>query len=479
MLVKMFYKTFEVLLNGKWTETKKVFPVLYPFTGEEIFYTYEAEQDTIRRCINKYEKLKSSLHSLLPLQKRRKILREAAEGIERKANELAMTISVEAGKPIRYAEIEVERAKETFLLASELLGHSRGELLEFGNVAGYRARMGLVKRFPVGVVLAITPFNFPLNLVSHKVAPAIAGGNAIIIKPSPKTPITALKLADILLQAGYPAELLSVVPCSNPLAEQMAQSEIINLLSFTGSAKVGWHLKSTVGKKRVLLELGGNAAAYVHPDADLPTAARQCAYGAFVYAGQICISLQRLYIHHEIYDAFIAMLLEETQKITVGDPADINTVCGPLISKQHYERILEWITESESKGAKRLIGGEANPQNCTIQPCILENVSEKSKLYKQEAFGPVLCVYAVKDIDEAIACVNRSDYGLQAAIFTHHEGLIKQFFHEVEVGGVVVNEAPYLRFDGMPYGGVKDSGLGREGIYYAYQEMTEPRLLLW
>jgi glyceraldehyde-3-phosphate dehydrogenase (NADP+) len=472
----MFYKSFKFFLNKKWVDSEQKLEVLFPFTGEVIFTTFNASENQVKQLLKNYEENENfpDLSSYV----KRNVLEKTVQLLTEKAEDLALTITVEAGKPISLARQEVQRAILTFKLAADIALNARGESLRIDLKEGLEGKLALVNRFPVGTVLAITPFNFPLNLVAHKVAPAIAAGCPIILKPSPKTPITAIKLGEILLEAGYPPEMLNIIPCENSVAQMLVESNVPKLLTFTGSAEVGWHLKTIAKKKKVLLELGGDAAVYIHKDANLEFAAAKCAYSAFVYAGQICISVQRIYIHQDVYPQFLELLISETDKIKLGDVLDEKTVCSSIIDTKNYKRILRWISEAEKKGATRIYGGEEK-RNKIISPCILENVPEKSSLGKEEAFGPVVNVYSVQDENEAIQKINSSRYGLQAGIFTNEQEIIKKFYYQVQVGGITVNETPTFRVDNMPYGGIKDSGIGREGVFYAYQEMTELKTLIW
>jgi len=476
-LMPLFYKYFKIFVDSKWVEGAEGLEVIFPYTNEVIFTTSHASLNQIKTVLKNHE-LNEYYAFEIPNYTKRDILEKTVQLLNNKFEDLALTIAVEAGKPITLSRLEVQRAIITFKLASELCFNTRGETLQLDIHHGLEGRIGMVNRYPVGTILAITPFNFPLNLVAHKVAPAIAAGCPIILKPSSKTPITAIKLGEILLEAGYPPELLSIVPCENSVAQTMVESHVPKLLTFTGSAEVGWYLKSLVPKKKVLLELGGDAAVYVHKDANLEFAAKKCAYGAFAYAGQICISVQRVYIHQEVYSEFMERFVYETEKIKLGDVLDERTVCGPIIDIKNYKRIMKWIAEAEKKGAIKITGGEEKRNNI-ISPCILENVNEKMSVVKEEVFAPIVNVFVVSDEDEAIKKINQSKYGLQAGIFGHQHDVIKKFYNKVQVGGIVVNDAPTLRIDSMPYGGVKDSGVGREGVKYAYEEMTELKSLIW
>jgi acyl-CoA reductase-like NAD-dependent aldehyde dehydrogenase len=337
-------------------------------------------------------------------------------------------------------------------------------------------RWGLMRRFPLGPVFAITPFNFPLNLVAHKVAPAIAAGCPIILKPAPQTPICALMLAEIVSEAGWPEGALAVMPLSNDDAALLVADDRIKLLTFTGSAAVGWQLKSQAGKKKVTLELGGNAGVIVHRDADLQYAAQRCVAGGFSYAGQTCISVQRILVHNAVFEKFTELLVQGVRKLKSGDPMQESTDIPPLIREQDAVRVMEWIDEAVKGGAKLLCGGKRN--GSTVEAAVLTGTDPNMRVNCAEVFGPVVTVEPYETFDEALRSINHSDYGLQAGVMTRDAGLIQTAFEELEVGGVIVGDVPSFRVDQMPYGGVKDSGLGREGLRYAIEDMTERKLLV-
>jgi glyceraldehyde-3-phosphate dehydrogenase (NADP+) len=334
----------------------------------------------------------------------------------------------------------------------------------------------MVRRFPLGPIVGITPFNFPLNLVVHKVAPALAAGNPILIKPAPQTPLTSLLLGEVALEAGLPAGGLNVVPCDNALAERLVIDPRFKLLSFTGSAPVGWMLKAKCGKKKVTLELGGNAGVIIEPDADLDLAAKRCASGGFGYAGQTCISVQRILVHHSVADTFTTKLLLQVARLKAGDPTDETTTVGPLIDPVATRRVEAWIEEAVSQGARVLLGGKR--LGTVLEATVLTNVKPEMKVSCREVFGPVVTVSSYRQFSDAIAALNQSDYGLQAGVFTQDINKVFHAFRHLEVGAVLANEIPTFRADHMPYGGVKDSGLGREGVRAAIEDMTEPRLLV-
>src|SRR6266702_1357641 len=414
----------------------------------------------------------------LPRWKRKEILEDVAAALIEQKERFAQLIVAEAGKPIRLARSEVDRAILTFKTSAEEVSRLGGETIPLDLTEGNEGRWGLVQRFPVGPVLAITPFNFPLNLVAHKVAPAMAAGCPVILKPAPQTPFTALALGEVILKAGWPQEALAVLPLANVDTAWMAEKEDrIKLVTFTGSAKVGWELKAHSGRKRVLLELGGNSGMIIHGDwPDLDDAAFRTAHAAFGYAGQSCISVQRVYVERKIFQTFQWKLVEITAKMVAGNPADEAREVGPMIRSTEAERIDEWVKEAIEGGAKLISGGERH--GSVVTPAILTGTKPGMKVRDEEVFGPVVLVEPYDDYEEALAEVNRSKYGLQAGLLTRDSGRILTAFRELEVGSLIVGDTPSWRLDPMPFGGVKDSGLGREGIRSAIQEMTEPRMLV-
>ncbi len=414
----------------------------------------------------------------LPRWKRREILEDVAAALIEQKERFAQLIVAEAGKPIRLARTEVDRAVLTFKTAAEEAARLGGESLPLDLTEGNEGRWGLVQRFPVGPVLAITPFNFPLNLVAHKVAPAMAAGCPVILKPAPQTPFTALALGEVILKAGWPDEALAVLTLGNADTAWLAEKEdSIKLISFTGSAKVGWELKARSGRKRMVLELGGNAALIVHGDwHDLDGAAARTTHAAFAYSGQSCISVQRVFVQRGIFQSYLWKVVELAARLVAGSPSDEATEIGPLIRLSEAERVEAWIKEAVAGGAKLVAGGERC--GSAITPAILSGTKPGMKVRDEEVFGPVVVIEPYDDFEEALADVNHSKYGLQAGLLTRDAGRILTAYRELEVGSLIVGDAPSWRLDPMPFGGVKESGLGREGIRSAIEEMTEPRMLV-
>jgi acyl-CoA reductase-like NAD-dependent aldehyde dehydrogenase len=446
-----------------------------PFDGKELARLPRpsaAEVDAaVAKSVAAFEETRA-----FPTHVRVTILRRVAAALEAGRETLGRTIAAEAGKPLRAARTEVERAAATFSAAASTLEAWTGTMLPLDVNAASNGRWGVVKRVPLGPVLAITPFNFPLNLTAHKVAPAIAVGAPVVQKPASQTPLSALALRALVLEAGWPADAYAVLPIPGAEAERLVRDPRLPVVSFTGSGAVGWRLKEIAPRKRVGLELGGNAAAVVHSDADLDDAAARVAAGAFGYAGQSCISVQRALVHRSVLDAFRARLLAKTAALAAGDPLDEKTDVGPMIAPDEADRVRAWVAEAVAGGASVLAGGTRS--GAVVLPTILEGTTPTMKVEAQEVFAPVVTLAAYDDWDEALRKVNDSRYGLQAGIFTKDLGRIQRAWDVLEVGAVLVNDVPTWRADRMPYGGVKESGTGREGPAYAMVEFTEPRLLV-
>jgi glyceraldehyde-3-phosphate dehydrogenase (NADP+) len=396
--------------------------------------------------------------------------------MQERADEIVQILALEAGKPVKAGRVELDRCLFNLRVASEESNRIEGELVPLGLLPAAKDRWGLVRRFPLGAVLAITPFNFPLNLVAHKIAPAFAAGNTVVQKPASKTPLSSLILAEIAHQAGFPAGALNVLPCTSSEAEKLARDDRLKLLTFTGSAEVGWHLKSLAGKKRVTLELGGNAGVIVHSDVDLEDAAKRCALGGFSYSGQSCIAVQRIFVHRPAWSQFIKALIGAVEALNVGDPLDETTDVGPMISLGDAKRVETWVDEAIEGDAKLLTGGKRD--GSVYYPTVLTNTRPEMNVNCSEVFGPVVTVEVYEQFDEALQAVDNSAFGLQAGLFTSDNRRIFQAFEKLEVGGVVANDVPTFRVDHMPYGGMKDSGNGREGPRYAIEEMTERKILV-
>jgi acyl-CoA reductase-like NAD-dependent aldehyde dehydrogenase len=462
------------LIGGRSKTSGPSLSIRSPFDGEPIAMVRFANASEIEEAISAaVQSFEATRH--FPSWRRAEILERVGSMIREDREGFARTIALEAGKPIRTARTEVDRAIFTFKVAAEEAKRIYGEIVPLDWLPGAEGRVAHIRRVPRGPVVGISPFNFPLNLVAHKVAPALAAGNPIILRPASQTPISALKLGKIIVAAGWPTGAISVIPSAVKDASPLVEDERIKFLTFTGSPEVGWSLKKRAGAKPVTLELGGNAATIVHRDADVSHAASRVAWGGFTFAGQTCISVQRVYVHADIYQEFRERLLTEVQKLKVGNPLDEETDIGPVIDPAASERIGSWLEEATDKGAKVATGG--THEGNLWQPTIVESASENMKVSCKELFGPVVCLYEYTDVREALDRANHGDFGLQAGLFTENLELVERAFAQLDVGGLVVNDVSTFRMDHMPYGGVKQSGLGREGLRYAIQEMTEMKLL--
>ncbi len=467
--------THGFFVDGRWREDGDVVEIHAPYDGSLIARVVQGRREHADAAIAAAVKAFGTTRRL-PAFERQRVLRRISASMAERKEEFARTLAQEAGKPIKGARIEVERAIFTFNVAAEESTRIYGEFLPLDWQEFTAGRWGIVRRFPLGPIAGITPFNFPINLVAHKVAPAIAAGCPMVLKPAPQTPLCSLLLAECVQQAGWPDGGLNVLPLSNEDAGLLVTDDRIKLISFTGSVPVGWDIKRRAGKKKVVLELGGNAAVIVHSDADLAYAADRCVTGGFAYAGQTCISVQRILVEDSVYGKFTDLLVEGVKKLKIGDPLDDSTDVGPLIRESDAIRTTTWIEDAVHAGARLLCGG--GRQNLIVEPTVLTGTKPEMKVNSQEIFGPVVTVEPYKNFDDALRKVNYSVYGMQAGVFTRDAKLLFQAYEELEVGGVIAGDVPSFRIDHMPYGGVKDSGLGREGLRYAIEEMTEPKLLV-
>jgi acyl-CoA reductase-like NAD-dependent aldehyde dehydrogenase len=465
------------LINGKWIESQKKREVRSPYNNEVVGIVNIPSLGESKKAIDSaeraFERFKNS-----PGYERSRVLRGIADGIEKRKEELARTIVEENGKPIKTARVEVDRAIMTFTFGAEEANRfSAGEIVPIDIVPGNEERFGLSRRFPIGIIMGISPFNFPLNLVAHKISPAVASGNTMILKPASQTPISALKLGEIVMEAGLIPGALNIIPLPGSQIEPVIEDDRVRKVSFTGSDEIGWELMRKFSKKRVTLELGGNAATIIDEDPpDLEFAVSRNCWGAFYQAGQSCISVQRIYVHDKVFDKFIDMFIEKTEALRVGDPMLEDTDVGPVIDDSAADRIMKWIDEAVDRGAKLLTGGSRDGR--LIEPTVLTNVPPTARVSCDEVFGPVVHIERYKEFEEALRWVNNSRFGLQAGVFTKDMKKAFDAYKALEVGGVIVNDYPSFRVENMPYGGVKDSGVGREGIRYAIEEMTELKLMV-
>ncbi|HWO88635.1 MAG TPA: aldehyde dehydrogenase family protein [Gemmatimonadales bacterium] len=411
----------------------------------------------------------------LPAFERAAALRRIADGLEQRIDEFVQLLAREAGKPITQARLELERAIFVFRDGAEEATRIGGEVLPLDVMPAGKGRIGLTRRFPLSPIAAITPFNFPVLLAAHKLAPAMACGASLVLKPPPQDPLTTLLLYELVRESGYPAGGIAVVPCELPVAERLVRHPLVRMISFTGSARAGWSIRAAAGTRRVALELGGNAAVIVEPDADLDHAVSRCAIGGYAYAGQSCISVQRILVHERVFDTFVDRFVARVEALRVGDPLDPATEVGPMISEEAAARAESWVRAAADAGAVVRTGGTRRGN--LFQPTVLTGTSPEQQIECEEVFAPVTTVSVYNELDQAIDRVNRSHYGLQAGIFTRSLTTMLHAWDRLDVGGLNGNDIPSFRVDRMPYGGAKASGLGREGVRYAIQEMTEPRLL--
>jgi acyl-CoA reductase-like NAD-dependent aldehyde dehydrogenase len=465
-----------ILLAGRWVDSPDVLTISNPAdprnpAGSTYHATPEQYEIAVSAAVAAFEQTRH-----LPAYERGAILRSISAGIKARREELARLIALEAGKPIRDALGEVDRATLTFRLGAEEAERLVGEVIPLDLMASSRGRLGITRRFPIGPVAAISPFNFPLNLAAHKLAPAIAAGCSIVLKPPSKDPLTMLTVGEIIAEAGLPEGAVSILPMSRELGDRMVADERFKLLTFTGSPSVGWRMKERAGKKKVVLELGGNAGVIVDKSADLDWAIKRCLVGAFSYAGQVCISVQRMYVHADIWDEFMKRFVAGAASLKLGDPLDPQTDLGPMVDVAAAARTQRWVDEAVELGGNLLLGGKA--EGTFFPPTILTDTPVTAAVCSNEAFAPLVVAFPFRDFDDAIRQVNDSSFGLQTGVFTNDLANSWAAFNELEVGGVIVNDVPTYRIDHMPYGGVKDSGLGREGLRWAIEDMTEIRIMV-
>jgi acyl-CoA reductase-like NAD-dependent aldehyde dehydrogenase len=467
-------ETVPIYLAGEFVRAGTPLEVRDPASGELVATTWQAGAEELERATIAAVEAFGAMRRLASFE-RRDALAHVAERISQDADELAELLSRESGKPIRDAKGEVARGALTFRIAAEEALRINGEWLPLDWAAANRGRSGIVRRYPIGPVAGISPFNFPLNLAAHKVAPAIAAGCSIVLKPPSKEPLVMLRVAGYLAETNLPKGAVSILPMDRPTGDRMVADDRFKLLSFTGSPTVGWKMKADAGKKKVVLELGGNAGAIVDETADLDWAVARLAYGAFAYSGQVCISVQRIYVVQGIFEEFQRRFVEKVRGLHLGSPLDPATDLGPMVDAKAVARTHEWVGEALAAGARALVGGE--PDGLFYPPTVLVDVPKNARVCGEEVFAPVVNLFPVPDFRAAVAEINDSQFGLQCGVFTNDLERTLLAHDELEVGGVIVNDVPTWRTDAMPYGGVKDSGLGREGLRWSIEDMTEPRLL--
>lgn len=469
--------TFPCFIGGEWIETGRQFDVRLPYDGTLVARMHQADAATLDRAVAAAREGFRAMAAMANCDRADLLMRVYAI-LERDVEDFARILCLETGKPIKEARVEAERARQTVLAAAIEARQLHGEVVPMDYAAMGKGRLAMTLREPVGVIGAITPFNVPLNLALHKVAPALAAGNAVVHKPAEKTPWSALRLAKALAEAGAPKGAYNVVNGMGPeLGPLMAAHLGLDMLTFTGSAAIGKQLRAGAGFKRVTLELGNNSAVIVEPDADLDNAALRCVQGGFSHSGQVCISVQRIYAHETILPALVHRMREHTEKLKLGHPLEESTDVSSLITVEAAERVESWIEEAVAQGATRVTGGPR--RRATIPPAILTGVRPDARVSCQEAFGPLVVVHPYANLDQAVAAVNDSPYGLQAGVYTRDIEKAFRAARQLRVGGVLINDVPMFRADHMPYGGVKESGLGREGPKYAIEEMTDLKIVIW
>ncbi len=466
---------YPLFLSGRWVDPGGKIQVRSPWDGRVAATVARAGEGELEEAARAAEAAFEWTRKA-PAWQREEILRKAADLLEERAGEFARTLVMEAGKPIRFARAEVARAVHTLRLSAAQATRITGKVLPIDTAPWGKGKIGFVRYVAAGPVAAISPFNFPLNLSLHKVGPALAAGNPSVLKPASATPVTACKIASLFEEAGAPPGWLSVVPCDRKTGGRLVEDPRFRVLSFTGSPAAGWEIRKRAGRKKVALELGGNAAVILHGDADLERAIPKIVTAAYGFAGQSCISVQRILAQKDIYEEVRERLLAAIGALRAGDPMEEETVVGPLISGKAADRVMEWIGKAREAGAKVLCGGER--EGNLVLPTLLEEVPRDAEVDRLEVFGPVANLHAYEDFPDALAQVNDSIYGLQAGLFTRDLDRVMRAWEDVEVGGLVVNDVPTFRVDSMPYGGVKESGAGREGPEWAMEHMTEPRLLV-
>lgn len=467
----------KLFMNGEWIEASQYVPLSSPYSGKVIAEIPAATVEEIDRGLEAAFNARKIM-AAMPSHQRAQILEKVVFLLEKRADEAAEVIATEAAKPISAARTEVARTIQTYKFAAEEAKRIHGETIPLDAAPGGEGRLAYTVREPIGVIGAITPFNFPMNLVAHKVGPAIASGNTVVLKPAGQTPLSAFFIAELFQEAGLPAGALNVVTGSGSIiGEKLVKDDRVQKISFTGSPAVGIGIRNKAGLKRVTLELGSNAAVIIDKEINIDKIISRCVAGAFGFQGQVCISLQRVYIHEDLYEAFVDKFVEATKKLNIGDPLDPATDVSALITEKDVQRTLDWLEEAKQQGAKVAVGGTS--EGNILLPTVLLDADPCLKVSCQEVFAPIVLINKVKSVDEAIELVNDSRYGLQAGIYTDNVHTALTAAQQLHVGGVMINDIPTFRVDHMPYGGVKESGVGREGIKYAIEEMTEQKLVVF
>lgn len=474
-LNKMSATDKKLLIGGKWQSGSENITLHSPFDDAVIAQVGFADRSQLEQAIDHATNAAAEMNMLARFEIAQGLNKIALE-IEKRKKEFIDTIIAESAKPWRYAKGEVERGIATFLWAAGEAERFVGDVVPLDTQPTGKGKSGYTLRIPRSVIYGITPFNFPLNLVAHKVAPALASGNAIIIKPSDRTPLTSLLLGEAFIESGLPQKALQIVPMNTDLIDHVYADERVKMISFTGSAPIGWMIKSKAAKKFVTLELGGNASVIIDESADIESSVNKCVVGAFAYSGQVCISVQRIFVHRQIFEKWVDAFIQKSSQLKFGDPADEETDISVMIDEVAAKRIEDWISEAVKSGAKILLGGERKAKY--VPPTILTNTNRNTKIVREEAFAPIVIIERFDGFADAVKMANDGKYGLQAGVFTRDLFNSQTAARDLEYGSVLINEVPSFRVDNMPYGGVKDSGFGREGVRYAMEEMTEPRLII-
>lgn len=468
-------KNYSIYCAGKFITTNQSLDIHNPFNQSIVATTYLADRFILEEATIKALSVKNQLQNLSP-QKKHNILKQISNEIYANKKKLAEVLSLESAKPLKYAIAEIERSAYTFQIAAEESKKDKTEHLALNRINNTDQKNGIVEYFPIGLIAGIAPFNFPMNLAVHKLAPAIASGCPIVLKPASRTPLSCLELAKIIDRTELPKGSVSILPMDRTTGNLLVTDERFNLLSFTGSPDIGWKMKAQCGKKKVVLELGGNAATIISKSADLKDAIQKSLMGAFAYSGQICIHAQRFIVHSSLYETFINELKTQTLQLKYGNPIDASTDVSNMIDEANAIRVENWINEALHQGAQLICGGKRT--GSFVESTILTNCNHTMKVYAEEIFGPVICVNSFDTIEDAIQQANNTKFGLQCGVFTNDEKELEKCFKQIEVGGVIHNHVPTVRYDQMPYGGVKESGLGREGVKYAILDMLEPKILV-
>jgi glyceraldehyde-3-phosphate dehydrogenase (NADP+) len=466
---------YDIYIGGSFQKTDKPLTVTNPYNGNVFAETYSGGEAELEVAISKAQAVENVMKGLGSFQ-RFEILRSIASTLSKQRSHFAKVLAQESGKPLIYALGEIDRSSQTFLIAAEEAKRLPREYISLDWTPGGKDKEGIVKYFPVGLVAGISPFNFPMNLAAHKIAPAIASGCPIILKPASSTPLSTLELARIIDETSLPKGALSIIPMDRTTGMKLVTDERFKLLTFTGSPDVGWKMKKEAGKKKVVLELGGNAGVIVSGTADIDFAVKRCIFGGFAYSGQICIHAQRIFVERKIFDEFLEKFVVSTHSLKSGDPLHPETQISVMIDESNAERVEDWVQEAASNGATILCGGKR--QGAFFEPTVLTNTEKSMKINCLEVFGPVVTIEPYTTFQDAVHMVNDTNFGLQAGVFTRNMNEINHAFSNLEVGGVIINDVPTFRVDHMPYGGIKDSGLGREGLKYAILDMMEPKILV-